>query len=260
MFSHLGSFWIWVPNVKKTSHEVVRSSVFEIQCNCKQLAPWCKRLDSRLSGSELASRQFMWVSWWTERNLGKLFSGFLPFSLAGISFHHFSTLISFIWFHSISSAPVMVRQAWFAGIIAIHRPSTKVIHPLTRPCAGHELRIFIYWILYPVYHVQWYEKIPWRIPFSFFYIRYGIFLCHCTSSVRGMNSRTNASYSSSSSSSSSYSSSSSSYSSSFSYSSFFLFFFPFCFYSVGHALKIKLPIVEVILYKLPRFGYVSNNN
>ena len=116
MFSHLGSFWIWVPNVKKTSHEVVRSSVFEIQCNCKQLAPWCKRLDSRLSGSELASRQFMWVSWWTERNLGKLFSGFLPFSPPTNSSYPFlhTPLIYFS-----SPTHVTVRQAWSAGIPAI---------------------------------------------------------------------------------------------------------------------------------------------
>ena len=44
----------------------------------------------------------MLVSWWTKQGLGRFFSGFLPFPLPHISFHHFSTLISSISFHIIS--------------------------------------------------------------------------------------------------------------------------------------------------------------
>ena len=45
--------------------------------------------------------------------------GFSHFLLPQISFHNFSTPISSISFHFISSAPVMVQQAWSAGILAI---------------------------------------------------------------------------------------------------------------------------------------------
>ena len=44
----------------------------------------------------------VWVSWWTKRGLDRFFSGFSHFPLPQISFHHFSTLISFISFHFIS--------------------------------------------------------------------------------------------------------------------------------------------------------------
>ena len=65
----------------------------------------------------------MWVSWWTKRNLGRYFLGFLPAS-------HLTNFIppflhtQFI-FRFISSALMMVHQAWSAGILAIHRPSIK---------------------------------------------------------------------------------------------------------------------------------------
>ena len=39
----------------------------------------------------------------------------------------------------------MVRQAWSAGTLAIHRPTIRgfiASHPSTRPFVGHELRIF----------------------------------------------------------------------------------------------------------------------
>ena len=50
---------------------------------------------------------------------------------------HSSRLLSFI-----SSEPVTVRQAWSAGILAIHCPSITgfmASHPSTRPCVGPEL-------------------------------------------------------------------------------------------------------------------------
>ena len=80
-------------------------------------APWLKRLDVRFPplGSRLpvsltpcgfpGGRKGVWVG----------FLGVSPsFPLPQISFHRFSTLISFI-----SSIPVMVRQAWSAIILAI---------------------------------------------------------------------------------------------------------------------------------------------
>ena len=63
----------------------------------------------------------MWVSWWMKRGLGRFFSGFLPFSPT-------TNFISTISPHSshpfrfISSALVMVRQAWSAGTLATHGP------------------------------------------------------------------------------------------------------------------------------------------
>ena len=46
--------------------------------------------------------------------------GFSRFPLPQVSFHHFSTLISYISFHFIR--PCMVRQAWSAGTLATHAP------------------------------------------------------------------------------------------------------------------------------------------
>ena len=48
-------------------------------------------------------------------------------------------------FRFISSALVMVRQAWSAGTLATQGPiiwGFIASHPSTRPCVGHELRIF----------------------------------------------------------------------------------------------------------------------
>ena len=72
--------------------------------------------------------------------------GFSHFLLTQISFHHFSALILFNLFQFISSASVMVSQAWSAGILAIHRPSIKRLHLISfldPALFGHELRIFI---------------------------------------------------------------------------------------------------------------------
>ena len=64
------------------------------------------------------------------------FSWISPVSPATNFIPPFLTLIS-ISFHFISSVPVMVRQMWSAGILAIHRPSIWGIiasYPSTRPC------------------------------------------------------------------------------------------------------------------------------
>ena len=53
-------------------------------------------------------------------------------------------------FRFISSALVMVRQALSAGTLATHGPiiwGFITSHLSTRPCVGHELRIFIYFKL-----------------------------------------------------------------------------------------------------------------
>ena len=86
-------------------------------------APWLKRLDTRLPpllGSRVrvsvtpclfrGGRNGVWVgfSW-----------RFFRFSLPKCSFHHFSTVITFMSFHFISSSTVMVHQTWSAGIFAV---------------------------------------------------------------------------------------------------------------------------------------------
>ena len=71
------------------------------------------------------------------------FSEFISFFYTEISFHGFSTLISFIL-----SASVMERQAWLAGILAVHRPSIlELLRTLSfdPACFGHGLRrVFIH--------------------------------------------------------------------------------------------------------------------
>ena len=99
-----------------------------------KVASWRKRLGARLPslGSRVrvsvppcgfcGGRNEVWVG----------FSrGFSRFPLPQISFHHFSTLISFISFHFISSAPVMVRQVESADILAIYIPSIKGLHRIS---------------------------------------------------------------------------------------------------------------------------------
>ena len=62
----------------------------------------------------------MWVSWLTKRGLGRFFAGFLPFSPSTNFFPPF--LHTHHPFRFISSALVMVRQAWSAGTLASHGP------------------------------------------------------------------------------------------------------------------------------------------
>ena len=87
----------------------------------------------------------MWVSWWTKRGLGRFFTGFLPFSPTTNFIPPFlhTHLIHFVPFHLPF---VMVRQAWSAGTLATHGPIILGLHPSTRPCVGHELRIFIFYL------------------------------------------------------------------------------------------------------------------
>ena len=71
----------------------------------------------------------MWVSWWTKRGLGRFFTGFLPFSpITNFipPFPHSSHPFRFI-----SSALVMVRQAWSAGTLAIHGPIIWGLHRIS---------------------------------------------------------------------------------------------------------------------------------
>ena len=87
----------------------------------------------------------MWVSWWMNWGLGRFSSGLLPFS----PYHKFHSTISPHSSHPyrfISSALVMVRQAWSASTLATHWLiiwGFIASHPSARPCVGHELRIFI---------------------------------------------------------------------------------------------------------------------
>ena len=63
----------------------------------------------------------MWVSWWTKRGLGRFFSRFLPFSPTTNFIPPFSPHSSHP-FRFISSALVMVHQAWLAGTLVTHGP------------------------------------------------------------------------------------------------------------------------------------------
>ena len=60
-----------------------------------------------------------------KRDLGRFSRGSSRFPLPQISYNQFSTLNSFI---SFSSVPVMKRQVWLAGILAIHKPWMKGLH------------------------------------------------------------------------------------------------------------------------------------
>ena len=82
----------------------------------RHLPPIAGVLSSHLSHS-------MWVSWWTKRSLGTFFSGFLPFSPA-INF--IPTFLHTHLIHFIPSAPVLVRQAWSASNLAIHRLQCRI--------------------------------------------------------------------------------------------------------------------------------------
>ena len=61
----------------------------------------------------------MCVSWWTKRGLGRFFTGFIPFSPTTNFIPPFLHTHPFCF---ISSALVMVRQAWSAGTLATHGP------------------------------------------------------------------------------------------------------------------------------------------
>ena len=61
----------------------------------------------------------MWVPWWTKRGLGRVFSGFLPFSPTT---NFIPPFLHTHPFRFISSALVMVRQAWSADTLATHGP------------------------------------------------------------------------------------------------------------------------------------------
>ena len=88
----------------------------------------------------------MWVSWWTTRGLGRFSTGFLPFSpttnfIPPFLHPHLIHLVSFhppLWWcvrHG-RPAPLLLTDLYCRGFIASH--------PSTRPCVGHELRIFIF--------------------------------------------------------------------------------------------------------------------
>ena len=89
--------------------------------------PWRKRLHSRIP--PFVSRLCVSVTsclFRGERNgvwVG-LSQRFSHFPLLQIPVHRFSTLIPFICFHYISFVPVMMRQAWSAGILSFRRYST----------------------------------------------------------------------------------------------------------------------------------------
>ena len=78
--------------------------------------------------------------------------GFSRFPLPQISFHHISTLISFILFrlisfhfipyHPLLSWCVTCRRPAFLLFTDIQQRGFIAFHPSTQPCVGHELSIF----------------------------------------------------------------------------------------------------------------------
>ena len=119
-------------------------------------ASWRKRLGARLP--PLGSRVRVSVTPCGFRGVRSgvwvVFIGVSP----GFPCHKFHSSISPHSSHSfsfISSALVMVCQAWSASTLATHGPiiwGFIASHSSTRPCVGHELRIFIYNNANPAVH------------------------------------------------------------------------------------------------------------
>ena len=95
-------------------------------------------------GPEFASRSLHVGFVVDEMGSGQVFLGVSPI----FPYHKFHSTISPHSSHPfcfISSALVMVHQAWSASTLATHGPiiwGFIASHPSTRPCVGHELRIF----------------------------------------------------------------------------------------------------------------------
>ena len=97
------------------------------ECGSIALAVKRSPLTSEVPSSRLGHS--MSVSWWTKRSLGR-FSRDFPVFLC----HKLSSTISPHSPHSfcfLPLAPVIVRQAWSVGILAIHWPSIKVLHRIS---------------------------------------------------------------------------------------------------------------------------------
>ena len=114
-------------------------------------ASWHKRLDASTAGVP-SSRlgHSMWISWWTKRGPGRFFSGFLPFSpttnfIPPFLHSHFIHFVSFhqpLWWcvRRGRPAPLLFTDLQYRGFLASH--------PLTQPCVGHELRIYLFYQYY----------------------------------------------------------------------------------------------------------------
>ena len=78
----------------------------------------------------------IWFSWWKKRGLGRIFSGFLPFSPTTNFIPPFlhTHIIHFISPRD-SETDVADRHPCYSLTIASH--------PSTGPCVGHELRLIL---------------------------------------------------------------------------------------------------------------------
>ena len=107
-----------------------------------------RRSPPTAGGPEFASRSLHVGFVVDETGSGQVFLGVPPV----FPYHTFHSTISSHSSHPfrfISPALVMVRQTWSAGTLATHGPilwGSIASHPSIRPCVGHELRIFIYYI------------------------------------------------------------------------------------------------------------------
>ena len=100
----------------------------------------CQKLTSHSCAPSSRLDHSMWVSWLTNQSLGRFPRAFFRFPLSQISFYHFSTLISFISFHFISSAPLVGRQPCYSQTFN-KGASSRLIHP---PCSVSDTNWEIY--------------------------------------------------------------------------------------------------------------------
>ena len=136
-------YTIWIINIKlslksNTKAKKILFWYFKLVAQAVSLLPPTAGVPSSRLGPS------MWVSWWTKRGQGTFFSGFLPFSPTTNFIPPFlhTHLIHFASFHLPlwwcdrhgRPAPLLFTDLQYRGFIASH--------PSTRPCVGHELRIF----------------------------------------------------------------------------------------------------------------------
>ena len=121
--------------------------------NTLEAASWPKRLPPTAGVTSSRLCHSTWISWWTKRDLGRFYSGFLPFSRAtncipSFLHTHFIRFISFhqpLWWCNRRGrlTPLPLTDFQCRGLISYHAS--------TRSCVRHELRmLFIYYKIFLV--------------------------------------------------------------------------------------------------------------
>ena len=117
-------------------------------------------------GLEFASRSLHVGFVVDERGLGRFFTGFLPFPLPQISFHHFSTLISSISFHFTrpcdGASGVVGRHPCYSRTynIGVHRIS--FLDPTLCWTRVEDIYLFIF-IFVSILHTIWHYRLGMRL-------------------------------------------------------------------------------------------------